>query len=110
MNKYKLLKKLRDAGYKQSIFSYNNICPCADLPRGCTYICSHENNLEDKEKYFVYNPPLEELIENCGDDLWSLTKHGNIWQTNFKDGIPGETAHENIYIAVANFWLKNKNK
>lgn len=51
-------------------------------------------------------PTLSELIEACGDRFWSLTKHGNIWQTNFTDGMAGETAGKTPEEAVAELWLK----
>ena len=50
---------------------------------------------------------LSELIEACGESLFSLTRHADIWQTNWiKDGIPGETAGRTPEEAVANLWLK----
>ena len=52
-------------------------------------------------------PPytLEELISACGDGLFSLTKHGKFWQTNFLDGMAGETAGKTPIEAVANLYL-----
>lgn len=50
-------------------------------------------------------PTLSELIEECGDKLFSLTRHGKIWQTNFKDGMAGETAGKTLEEAVARLWL-----
>ena len=86
---YELAKKLKEAGY-----------PLQEHIE----ITTRDSILLDGTMYDF--PTLEELIEACGDDLWSLTKHANIWQTNFRDGMAGETAHEDIKIAVANLWLR----
>ena len=56
----------------------------------------------------TYNyPSLSQLIEACGDDFLSLTKHGNtLWQTNWKVGMAGETAGRTAEEALVNLWLK----
>ena len=54
----------------------------------------------------VYNPSLEELVDGCGDRLFSITKHADFWQTNFIDGMAGETAGKTLKEAVCNLYLK----
>ena len=86
---YELAKQLKDVGFPQG----GKVRPtkCAGWGGG------------DSD---VINPTLEELIDACGDGFWSLTKHSNIWQTNFRDGMAGETAGKTPTEAVARLWLE----
>jgi hypothetical protein len=95
---YELTKKLKDAGFKQEGNGiYDTLFSKINASLGVT----REN---------VYYPTLSELIEACGDELWSMTKHGDAWQTNFVDGIGGETAGHTLEAAVAHLWLKLNKK
>lgn len=86
---YSLAKRLRDAGFP----SHRDRMQCEYHGGTCWSdgVCGHS---------------LEELIEACGDRLFSMTLHGSIWQINFIHGIGGEIAHESLIDAVAELWLK----
>lgn len=87
-----LLSKLIDAEF-----------PFAPMDRGAiiTYELSEGKTTVTSTKM----PSLSQLIEECGQKLWGLTRHGNIWQTNWKDGMAGETAGKTPEEAVARLWL-----
>jgi hypothetical protein len=69
---YKLARKLRDAGFPQKAPGYFDVPSLGEAPP-------------------VKFPTLSELIEACGDGFFSLSKHANIWQTNWRDGMAGDT-------------------
>ena len=56
---YELAGRLKEAGFRQSLFPSKNFCPCADCTiETCgTWICGHER------RDFITFPTLEELIE-----------------------------------------------
>ena len=57
-----------------------------------------------QERRKLYIPTLEELIEECGDNLIDLTRTDDGWTTNSENSltqIEGKTPTE----AVANLWL-----
>lgn len=89
---YELAKKLKEAGYPQE---YN---PKYDIGGGSAPGSD------------IRKPSLSELIEACGDRIWSITRHGNIWQTNFKDGMGGESSGSTPEEAVTNLWLELNKK
>lgn len=51
-------------------------------------------------------PTLEKLIEYCDGALQNLTNCGSFWQTNFIDGMAGETAGHTPDDAVARLAIK----
>lgn len=116
---YKLALKLKEAGFPQRLTSGSRVIDkdSETYHVGEVHISEYgsdgNQSLYDRgcgccsgEVYeWVKVPSLSELISACGDGLWSLTKHGNVWQTNWRDGIPGETAHTDLDVAVANLWL-----
>lgn len=55
-------------------------------------------------------PTLSELIEACGEKFFSLSRHANVWQTNWRDGFGGDTAGSTPEEAVARLWLALNNK
>jgi hypothetical protein len=57
-----------------------------------------------------YAPTLSELIDACGGKLFSLTRHGNIWQANWINGMAGDTAGPTPEEAVARLWLALNHK
>ena len=92
---YELAKQLKEAGFpligigEPSVYQHREIIMIDDMA--------------------YFSPTLEELIEACGNEIFKLTKHGNIWQTNFVDGMAGETAGRTPTEAVAQLWLKLNN-
>src|SRR3990167_6252827 len=96
---YELAKKLKDAGFPLKCEIYGT----KDFVFGIVVDYA-------KELQSIMYPLLSELIDACGDGLWSLTKHRNIWQTNWINGLAGETAGKSPIEAVANLWLKLNEK
>jgi hypothetical protein len=94
---YELAKKLFDAGFDMSMTDHEM----------CVY--------QQAEQFtpggmFYHIPTLSELVEACGDGFFSLSRHVNIWQTNWQDGMAGETAGNTPEEAVAELWLKLNKK
>jgi len=87
---YELAKQLKDAGFPLNMSDHLE----------CDY-----NHTEFIDRVWYHIPTLSELIEACGEGFWSLTKHINFWQTNWRDGIGGDTAGKTPEEAVANLWL-----
>lgn len=90
---YELAKKLKDAGFPQ----YN-------------HSPEYRGDRLNESPNIPYEPTLSELIEACGDGFINLYNFGSFWQTNFKDGMAGETAGKTPEEAVANLWLKLNEK
>ena len=104
---YKLAKKLKEAGFIQRQWKYSMHFIPDRNSLGEQMIILYEN-YQGSGDDLVYIPTLSELIEACGDSFYSLSKHLNIWQTNFRDGVAGETAGKTPEEAVANLWLNLK--
>ena len=87
---YELANKLKDAGFLFKEY----------------YLEQHsgkDSELKWNNKFWEY-PTLEELIEECGDNLIDLTRTDDGWTTNSENSltqIEGKTPTE----AVANLWL-----
>lgn len=94
MLSYEICKELKDAGFPLKINS--------------RHIANQVVNGE-YTGLFAYRPTLEELIEACGDNFWSLTAStaGDAWYARSvsmfsnQDSFHGDTPAE----AVANLWL-----
>lgn len=106
---YELAKKLKNAGFPQKgEYKYG-----WRGDAGGDFIIHRNDEAIIKDNVSSFSevdemlacPTLSELIEACGEGLWSLARHANIWQTNFKDGMAGETAGSTPEEAVANLWL-----
>jgi hypothetical protein len=96
-----LCKRLKEAGFSQN--KNTSAITYFWIKEGqYGYLNYHDKKIEGGIKI----PSLEDLIDACGNELWSLTRHGNIWQTNFKNGMAGETAGKTPRDAVAELWIK----
>lgn len=100
MISYELAKKLKDVGFKE---------PEEDSPYHGTYI-----PIAGTAEGYVYAPTLEELIEECGDEV-VLVKKGNTYTAGqtIEDHPDGHTIEPfpcgegaTPSEAVANLWLK----
>ena len=115
---YELALKLKKAGYPQPWGAFADGTDRAYyLGGGLIVSWSALRNIRTNDGQLInyvteasYIPTLEELIEACGEDLSGLTRHANIWQTNWVDGMGGDTAGKTPSEAVANLWLKLNEK
>lgn len=111
---YETLKKMKDVGFPFRKIETGRCVPDGPpfatdiLGKPYPYIDFNWEGLGDAQHYYI--PSLEELIQACGDKLFSLTRHGDVWQTNFIEGFSGETAGRTPSEAVANLWLKINGK
>lgn len=96
---YELAEKLKDAGFPQT-FSHGDKSISLE---GIADFDEHTHDyLRNQE---VKLPTLSEFIEACGEELFSLTRHGNTWLTNFIEGASGDSAGSTPDEAVARLWL-----
>lgn len=102
---YKLVKELKDAGFPQ----HRGL----SIPLGGEYINKlGSHSLGSIEPSFIYNPPLSELIKECGEyfgHLDRIKENGRIlWACFSPDGVSpddGGTPEE----AVIQLWLRINN-
>lgn len=103
---YELAKELKEAGFPQKQPYYYD-------PKKYTDEEAVRAILDGKDIADVYIPTLEELIEACGENLYSLYRHHNEWQAH-SNSDQWDTEIENGKTpteAVANLWLAlNKKK
>lgn len=104
MNYISLAKRLKDAGFPQLT---DRFMVFENVIASNTYVNNY--NSEGKLEKMPYMPSWEELIEACGDRLYSLTKNptGEGWIASMgpfygNDGAFGSTPSE----ALAILWLK----
>lgn len=113
---YTTAKRLKEAGFPQNTM-YASVLPpenkggkrIMQIMKREEY-CNSYINLLSAGYDVVSMPFLEELIEACGEKFFSLTKHVESWQTNWIDGMAGETAGSTPPEAVANLWLSLNEK
>lgn len=127
---YELVKQLKDVGFPQDGDGESALIP-ADLTKDCDFCLAlnkmtsfpclksdadFQRQLKHIEDHFLYVPTLEELIEACKNDFFTLT---SLWRergiitayqaTSFKSPmqiVQGSTPTE----AVALLWLALKKK
>lgn len=100
--KYELAKQLKESGFPQKPKGF---CVFWDVKYERFGYLNAGEETRINEEYYIKFPSLSELIEACGDGFLSLSRHANIWQTNFVNGMGGETAGTTPEEAVANLWL-----
>lgn len=97
---YELAKKLKDAGFPHK---------CTDeAPHSCCDHCHYAHEGCNDLTGYLCDPPLEELIEMCSNDFFSIQKDSGV-----KEGIGWTACNSrfNEYYgftpseAVANLWL-----
>lgn len=104
----KLAKKLRDIGFPQNKTEYilrkYKLATNPMKLRRAQLESTRSGKKQEGIEWEIAYPTLSELIEECGDGFWGLTKHSGIWQTNWINGMAGDTAGKTPEEAVTELY------
>lgn len=104
---YELALKLKNTGFPQMFKTPK---------RGKILNSKGETEMKLSERHYIYTPTLAELIEACGEDLYSIQFRANIPKT--KCYVISKLSHNNGPVfssqtpeeAVAHLWLSLQKK